>query len=100
MVTNAPVVYVYRKYGTPLQEKKDQPRQNYANDPDMASAYQAVMDKVMGINEAARHSKVSKGSLISRVHDRMPLNAHVGKSTALTESEEMELAKCIKVLAD
>ena len=66
----------------------------------MASAYQAVMDKVMGINEVARHSKVSKGSLVSRVHDRMPLNAHVGKSTVLTESEEMELAKCIKVLAD
>ena len=54
----------------------------------------------VGVNQAARVFGVSKGALINRTENRVTLDAHVGRSMALSANEVMAPVKCIKILGD
>lgn len=65
----------------------------------MIATYEAVMKKQMSANQAAKYYKINKRSLLRRTSGEIPINAHVGKKTALTPSHDNELSECIKLMA-
>ena len=65
----------------------------------MADAYNAVMKGDMSVTRASKHFGVNKKSLLRRTRGDIPVNACVGKATALSSHHEQELAECIKLLA-
>ena len=75
-------------------------RENYANDPRMEQAYNAVMKKEMSAYAAAKHFGVGHKALWLRISGQIPINAHQGRSTDLTQSVEREIEECILQLAD
>lgn len=83
-----------------FKKKEEGGRRNLSQCHEMVDAYNAVMGKQMTVNAAAKYYSVNKKSLLRRVSSEIPINAHVGKQTALSSLHEMELAECIKLMAD
>ncbi|KAK3742331.1 hypothetical protein RRG08_028243 [Elysia crispata] len=74
-------------------------RKSYANNEAMAAAYNSVMAKEMSSNQAAKHYGVDK-SLLRRVRNEIPIEAHPGRQTVLSPSQEQELAECLIIFAE
>ena len=75
-------------------------RKSYANNEAMAAAYNSVMAKEMSSNQAAKHYGVDKKSLLRRVRNEIPIEAHPGRQTVLSPSQEQELAECLIIFAE
>ena len=75
-------------------------RKSYANNEAMAAAYNSVMAKEMSSNQAAKHYRVDKKSLLPRVRNEIPIEAHPGRQTVLSPSQEQELAECLIIFAE
>jgi len=82
------------------KKKKEGARRNLGQSQEMVDAYNAVLGKQIPLSAAARYYSVNKKSLLRRVTGEIPVNAHVGRPTALSVYHEKELAECIKLMAD
>ena len=61
-------------------------RKSYVNSDAMSAAYTSVMTKHMSANQAAKHYRVDKKSLLRRVNGDIPLEAHPGQRTVSSPS--------------
>lgn len=66
----------------------------------MNDAYNAVMNGHMSANRASNHFGVNKKSLLQRTRGKIPVDAHVGRQTALSPTLETELVECIKLMSE
>ena len=82
------------------KKKTEGGRTNYVDSQAMVDAYNSVMKKEMSANQAAKYFGVSKKSLLRRVRGEIPVHAHVGRTCTLSPDQELELAECLKLLAD
>ncbi|GFO02955.1 pogo transposable element with krab domain [Plakobranchus ocellatus] len=82
------------------KKKAEGGRRNLKDCQEMVAAYNAVMAKQMTLNGASKYYGVNKKSLLRRMSGEIPVNAHMGKTTAISSTYESELAQCIKLMAE
>ena len=82
------------------KKKEGTGRANLSNSQAMVDAYNAVMNGHMSANPASKHYGINKKSLLRRTNGEIPVNAQVGRQTALSPIHKTELAECIKLMAE
>ena len=71
------------------------PRWNLSDSQEMLDAYNAVMSRTMTLNGASKYYSINKKSLLRRMRSEIPVNAHVGRVTAISPIHEGEMAECL-----
>ncbi|KAK3738763.1 hypothetical protein RRG08_035643 [Elysia crispata] len=74
-------------------------RTSYTSSPAMIVAYYSVMSAQMSY-QAAKHYDVDKKSLLPRVKNEIPIDAHPRRQSVLSPVQEQELAECLILLAE
>ena len=82
------------------KKKTEGGRRNLSDSQEMVDAYNAVISKQMTLCAASKYFGINKKSLLRWVNSEIPVNAHVGRKTALSPIYETELAECIKLMAE
>ena len=70
------------------------------NEEDMMEAMKAVNELQMTVYGAAKHYKIPRETLRSRVTGKVSLNAKTGRPTTLTTDEEAEIVETCQVFAE
>lgn len=81
------------------KKKTDGGRRNFSNSQEMADAYNAVKKGEMSVTQASKYFGINKKSLLRRTREEIPVDARVGRATALSSIHERELADTLKLLA-
>lgn len=82
------------------QRVKGGGRANYASSQPMVDAYNSVMNKQLSATHSAKIYKVNKKSLLRRIRGEIAVDAHVGRSTALSIVDEQEIVECLKLASE